>query len=159
MSIWYLISVFVHIVFAAFWIGGMLFLPLVILPGIRDNPDRIAILYKTGITFRFYGWIALLGLLITGLLNIYLRSLPFTWVFFTQSNYGIVLSYKLLLFLGVLLVSGVHDFFIGRKALDEMQSGDNSQLRLVARWSGRISLLLSLVMAFLGLLLSRGGSM
>lgn len=158
MSIGYLVLVFVHIVFAAFWIGGMLFLPLVVLPGIKNNPDRIAILYKTGITFRFYGWIALLGLLTTGLLNIYLRGLPFTWVFFSQSDYGILVSYKLVLFVCILLISGVHDFFIGRKALDEMQSGDNSQLKLVARWSGRISLLLSLVMAFLGLILSRGGS-
>lgn len=157
MSVWYLISVFVHIVFAAFWIGGMLFLPLVILPGIRQHPDRIAILYKTGLTFRFYGWIALTALVATGLLNMYLRGMPFTWAFFTQSDYGILVSYKLLIFLGILLVSGVHDFFLGRKALEEMQNSDNSQLKLLARWSGRINLLLALTMAFLGVVLSRGG--
>jgi putative copper resistance protein D len=159
MSVWYLISVFVHIVFAAFWIGGMLFLPLVILPGIRQHPDRIAILYKTGLTFRFYGWIALTALVATGLLNMYLRGMPFTWAFFTQSDYGILVSYKLLIFLGILLVSGVHDFFLGRKALEEMQNSDNSQLKLLARWSGRINLLLALAMAFLGVVLSRGGAL
>ena len=158
MSVWYLISVFVHIVFAAFWIGGMLFLPLVILPGIRQHPDRIAILYKTGLTFRFYGWIALTALVATGLMNMYLRGMPFTWAFFTQSDYGILVSYKLLIFLGILLVSGVHDFFLGRKALEEMQNSDNSQLKLLARWSGRINLLLALAMAFLGVVLSRGGA-
>lgn len=159
MSIWYLVSVFVHIVFAAFWIGGMLFLPLVILPGIKQHPDRIAILYKTGITFRFYGWIALAVLFTTGLLNMYLRGLPLSWEFFTQSSYGTLVSYKMLIFTGILLVSGTHDFFFGRKALAEMQTTDNNKLKILARWSGRINLLLAVTMAFLGVVLSRGGSL
>jgi putative copper resistance protein D len=159
MSTWYLVSVFVHIIFAAFWIGGMLFLPLVILPGIKQHPDRIAILYKTGITFRFYGWIALAVLFVTGLLNMYLRGLPFTWEFFTKSNYGTLVLYKILIFAGILLVSGTHDFLFGRKALEEMQNSDNTRLKLLARWSGRINLLLALAMAFLGVVLSRGGTL
>lgn len=159
MSIWYFSSVFLHIVFGAFWIGGMLFLPLVILPEIRQHPDRIALLYKTGLKFRFYGWIALIGLFTTGLLNMYFRGMPVTWAFFSQSDYGILVSWKLLLFLGVLLVSGTHDFLFGRKALEELQSSDNTNFKLLARWSGRINLLLTLVMAFLGVLLSRGGSL
>jgi uncharacterized membrane protein len=52
MSVWYFISVFLHIALASFWIGGMLFLPLVILPEIKQHPDRIAILYKTGLKFK-----------------------------------------------------------------------------------------------------------
>ncbi len=157
MSIWYLISVFFHIVFGAFWIGGMLFLPLVILPELKQHPDRIAILYKTGLKFRFYGWITLLGLLFTGLLNLYWRGMPFTWVFFSQSDYGRLVSWKALIFLGILLVSGTHDFLFGRKALAELQSSDNANFKLLARWSGRVNLLLALVMAFLGVVLSRGG--
>lgn len=155
---WYLISVFAHIVLAAFWIGGMLFLPLVVLPGIRQHPDRVAILYKTGITFRFYGWIALSALFATGLTNMYFRGIPFSWDFFTQSGYGRLVVYKCLLFSGILLVSAAHDFFFGKKALEEFQSGSNTRLRLLARWSGRIGLLLALVMAFLGVVLSRGGA-
>lgn len=157
MSMWYLISVFTHIILAAFWIGGMLFLPLVILPGIRQHPDRIAILYNTGISFRLYGWIVLTALLGTGLLNMYLRGLPLTWEFITQSSYGNLVGYKLLIFTTILLVSGTHDFFLGRKALEEMRNSDNQKLKLLARWSGRINLLLALIMAFLGVVLSRGG--
>ncbi|MEO7088096.1 MAG: CopD family protein [Bacteroidia bacterium] len=158
MSIWYYISVYVHVICAAFWIGGMLFLPLVVLPGIKKSPDRIAILYKTGITFRYYGWIALITLLITGLLNMYLRGLPFTWDFFEKSNYGNLVCYKILFFITIIAVSGIHDFFIGNKALEEMQKNPNPKLKYVARWSGRINLLLALVMAFLGIILSRGGN-
>lgn len=159
MSIWYLVSVFFHIVLAAFWIGGMLFLPLVILPGIKQHPDRIAILYKTGLKFRYYGWIATTALFATGLLNLYLRGLPFTWKFFTENQYGNLVIYKIFLFAGILAVSGTHDFFFGRKALEEMQTTDNSRLKTIARWSGRINLLLSLAAAFIGVVLSRGGTL
>jgi len=159
MSIWYLVSVYVHIVFAAFWIGGMLFLPLVILPGIKGHPDRIAILYNTGIKFRFFGWVSLIALFTTGLLNMYFRGLPFTFEFFMQSDYGTLLRYKLLIFTAILLVSGTHDFFFGRKALDQLQNEGTGNLKLFARWSGRVNLLLALAMAFLGVVLSRGGSL
>lgn len=158
MSIAYLVSVYLHILLGAFWIGGMLFLPLVILPGIKNHPDRIALLYKTGLQFRYYGWVALSGLFVTGLLNMYLRGLPFTWEFFTQSNYGKLVSYKLLLFTGILLVSALHDFLFGGKALEEMQTSHNSRLKNFARWSGRLNLLLALAMAFIGVILSRGGT-
>lgn len=157
MHLWYLISVFLHLTVAAFWIGGMLFLPLVLLPGLKNHPDRIGLLYKTGLAFRFYGWLAMALLVMTGLLNFVFRGLPFTWAFFLGSEYGTLLRYKLTLFLIMLLISGLHDFFFGRKALEEMQRGDNRQLKVLARWSGRINLLLSLAIAFIGVVLSRGG--
>ncbi|HNG88851.1 MAG TPA: CopD family protein, partial [Saprospiraceae bacterium] len=117
MTFGYFLSVFFHIVFASFWIGGMLFLPLVVLPGIKNHPDRIALLYKTGMAFRLFGWVALGGLVLTGVLNLYLRGLPFSWTFFAQSDYGRLLSLKLLLFLATLAAGGVHDFYFGKKAL------------------------------------------
>lgn len=157
MSIAYLISVFVHIVSASFWIGGMLFLPLVLLPSIRKHPDRILLLHKTGIKFRFYGWIALITLFITGGLNMHFRGLPFTWEFFTDSNFGELLYIKLMIFIVMLLIVGIHDFFIGEKAIEQMQDTENGKLKLIARWSGRINLLLALAVAFLGIALSRGG--
>lgn len=67
-----------------------------------------------------------------------------------------MVSYKLILFAFVLLIGGVHDFFIGEKAIKQMQNSLFGKLKLIARWSGRINLLLSLLMAFLGVLLSRG---
>lgn len=157
MSFFYLISVFIHVVCAAFWIGGMLFLPLVILPGIRQDPNRISILYKTGIRFRYYGWISLLILVITGLLNMHLRGLPFTLEFFTKNNYGILVSYKAFLFMVILLISGLHDFFIGKKAIEEMELKKDDKIKTIARWSGRINLFIALVMAFIGVALVRGG--
>jgi len=157
MYTWYLISVFIHLIFAALWIGGMLFLPLVLLPSIKNHPDRIALLYKTGVQFRWYGWATMVVLALTGLSNLALRGVPLTRDFLLKSEYGKLLQYKLSLFFLLLLISGLHDFLFGRKALEEMQQGDNRQLKMFARWSGRLNLLLSLAIAFIGVVLSRGG--
>ena len=155
MSNWYYLSVWLHIVAGAFWIGGMLFLPLVLLPGIKNHPDRKNLLMATGLKFRFYGYIMLSILLLTGLLNIYFRGVPFSFKFFTENHWGSLVSLKVVLFLSMIMISLFHDMFVGRKAVEQM--GNNKQLKLIASWTGRILLLISLVMAYIGVLLSRGG--
>ncbi len=157
MSTVYLISVFIHVICAAFWIGGMLFIPLILVPGIKQQPNRILLLYKTGIKFRFYGWISIIILFITGFLNMYFRGLPFTLDFFTNSNYGKLLGIKLGLFVLMLLIAGIHDFYYGIKSINEMQQTSNHKYKLMARWTGMLNLLLALAIAFLGIALSRGG--
>ena len=133
----------------------MLFLPLVLLPGIKNHPDRRNLLMATGLKFRFYGYIVLALMLITGLLNIYFRSINFSWQFFTESWYGRLVSLKLLLFVLMILVSLFHDLFVGRKAIEQMQH--NKNIKLIASWTGRILLLIALAMAYIGVLISRGG--
>jgi copper resistance protein D len=155
MNTWYYISVWLHIVAGAFWIGGMLFLPLILLPGVKDHPDRKNLLMATGLKFRFYGYIMLGLLLCTGLLNIYFRGIPFSWEFFTENRWGKWVSLKIILFISILLVSFIHDAFVGRRAIN--QTADNKNFKLIARWTGRILLLISLLMAYIGVLLSRGG--
>lgn len=157
MATAYVISVFLHIVFAAFWIGGMLFLPLVLLPTIINANNRVSLLHKTGIKFRFYGWIALIGLLVTGVYNIYAKGLPFSWEFLSENSYGQLLGIKLIVFALMLIIGAIHDFYFGNKAIEEMNQTNKSTLKNIARWSGRINLLLALVIAFLGVAISRGG--
>ena len=157
MTTYYLISVFVHVICAAFWIGGMLFIPLVLVPGIKQQPNRVLLLHKTGIKFRFYGWLSVMVLIITGVLNIHFRGLPFTIDFFTSTSYGKLLTIKLVLFVVMLLVGGIHDFYIGMKSIDEMQQTAGNRFKMLARWTGMLNLLLALVIAFLGIAISRGG--
>ncbi len=156
MSIWYILSVYLHIIAAAFWIGGMLYLPLVLLPNIKNHPDRILLLYKTGMKFRFYGWIVIVLLLLTGIGNLYFKGIPLELSFFTNNDYGKTVSYKVILFVIMLLISGVHDFYIGNKALEDLQQNQNPKFKMIARWTGRLNLLLALIIAFLGVSLSRG---
>lgn len=157
MSSFYYISVWLHIICAAFWIGGMLFLPLVLLPGIKNNPERRQVLMLTGLKFRFYGYIVLTILLLTGILNMYFRGIIFSWDFFTTSHYGKLVIVKVILFLSILLVSIIHDLFVGRKAVANINEEYSKKMKLVARWTGRILLLISLTMAYLGVVISRGG--
>ena len=156
MSPSYYISVWLHIIGAAFWIGGMLFLPLVLLPGIKDHPDRKKLLITTGLKFRFYGYIVLALMFITGLLNIYFRGLTFSIQFFLESRYGSLVSLKILLFITMIIISIFHDLLFGRKAVEE-QLMDDPTLKLIARWTGRLLLLISIIMAYIGVVISRGG--
>ena len=135
----------------------MLFIPLVLVPGIKQQPNRVLLLHKTGIKFRFYGWFSVMVLLTTGVLNIHFRGLPFTIDFFINTNYGKLLTIKLVLFVVMLLVGGIHDFYIGMKSIDEMQQTSGNRFKMLARWTGMLNLLLALVIAFLGIAISREG--
>jgi len=154
MSTGYYISVWLHVVGAAFWIGGMLFLPLVLLPGIQKHPDRLNLLMATGLKFRFYGYIVLAIMMITGLLNIYLRGIRFSLDFFIMTRYGQLVELKIILFVLMITISLMHDLLVGRKAIEQME---NQKIKLIARWTGRILLFIALVMAYIGVIISRGG--
>lgn len=156
MSPSYYISVWVHIIGAAFWIGGMLFLPLVLLPGIKDHPDRKKILLVTGLKFRYYGYFVLAIMLVTGLLSVHYRGIGFSWSFFFESKYGGLVSLKILLFITMIILSIFHDLVFGRKAIEE-QLIDDPVLKLITRWTGRLLLLISIILAYIGVILSRSG--
>lgn len=156
MNSWYIFSVFFHVVLASFWIGGMLFLPLVLLPGIKQHPDRINLLFTTGIRFRKVGWITLILLLITGISNYTFRGLPIEWDFIIHSTYGHLLLIKLVLFAGMLITGAIHDFHIGQKALTIVNGVSDPKMKKLAQWTGRINLLFALAIAFIGVALSRG---
>lgn len=154
MNTLYHISVWLHVIGVSFWIGGMLFLPLILLPAIKNNLDRANLLMATGLRFRFFGYIVLSLLLVTGIANIFLRGIDVSWKFFVVSRYGKLVLTKFLLFLSILAVSLWHDAHARRRLLSEEE---NRKFKIVARWSGRILLFVSLTMAFIGVVLSRGG--
>jgi len=154
MTSWYYISVWLHIVGAAFWIGGMLFLPFVLLPGIKNHPDRKNLLLATGLKFRFFGYIVLAIIFVTGILNICLRGISFSLNFFIQTRYGQLVELKIILFVLMLMISLLHDLLVGKKAIEQMES---KSIKLIARWTGRLLLLIALIMAYIGVIISRGG--
>jgi len=154
VNTWYYISVWLHIVAAAFWIGGMLFLPLILLPGIKNNPERRNLLMSTGLKFRFYGYIVLAIMFVTGLFNIYLRGISFSLDFFIKTRYGQLVELKIILFVLMLMISLMHDLIVGRKAIEQME---NQNIKWIARWTGRILLFIALIMAYIGVIIARGG--
>ncbi len=162
----YVWSVVVHILAAMMWVGGMLFLVLVLMPALRlieDDRLRAKLIRVTGMRFRLVGWACLAVLLVTGYVNLAARGLggeilatPEFWA----TGYGRTLGWKLLLFIAVLSLSATHDFMIGPRAgaLQRRDPGgrEAQRMRFMAVWFGRFNLLLSLIIVIVGVLLVRG---
>jgi len=133
----------------------------VLLPVIKDNPQRLELLHKTGLQFRSVGWLALLMLGTTGVTNMLTKGIPFKWGYLTSCSYGRLLLMKMGVFTLILLLSAIHDFYIGTKATTLSMGIENDEaagkIRTMARWSGRVNLLLALIVLFLGVALARGG--
>ena len=161
----YLLSVWLHIVAAAIWIGGMAFLALVIVPTLRRPEYRdnaMALISQSGKRFRWVGWICLSLLLITGICNLVFRGFGWGDIWdgsLFEGGFGQTLSLKLCLVAVILALSLVHDFIIGPRATTIGQSDPGSshatRLRRQASWFGRTNFLLALSVIVLGVLLIR----
>jgi putative copper export protein len=167
VSVLYLASVWLHIIGAALWLGGMLLLVLVVVPVLRERTFRDvapALVDETGTRFRAVGWVALALLVATGLLNVAVRGIgrsALTDPGFWQSAFGRLLALKLLVVAGILAVSMLHDFAVGPAATARWRqhpaASESQRLRRRAAWLGRLNLLLGLVAVALGVMLVRGG--
>ena len=154
MSSGYYITVWLHIIGGTFWIGGLLFLPLVLLPGIKDHPDRKKLLLSIGSKFRVYGYIVLGIVFITGLLSIYFKGITFSSQSFTETRYGALVTLKIILFVTMMMLSLFHDLLVDKKAGTQIPGDQN--LKMIAKWTGPVLLLFSLVIAFIGVMISSG---
>ena len=167
MHSFYLLSVWLHILAAIVWIGGMVFLGAVLVPILRRDAFkhiRMPMLYATALRFRWVGWVTLGLLVVTGILNVGLRGYDWKALFtasFWQSSWGTTLGWKLVLVTIVLAISGVHDFYLGPRTMHVLENDPDSpnaeRLRRWSSWMGRLTLVLSLVILGFAVLLVRGG--
>lgn len=163
---WYFLSVFVHVLSAITWIGGMLFIVMVMVPLLRSpdfRPHATRVLHSTGKKFKRIGWVCLWLLLLTGYINAGARwgfSVIMTGAFWATAYPGKVLLHKLSIYVVVLILSYVHDFHIGPKAVAAMREAADApgtlKLRKAASWMGRLNLLLALAILWQALRLVRG---
>lgn len=74
----YEISVWIHILMAAIWVGGLIYTAAIAVPFAvsRGGEERQRILRGLGRRFRRIGWAAIIVLIITGLGNLLLRPSP-----------------------------------------------------------------------------------
>jgi uncharacterized membrane protein len=140
-----LVILWLHVLAAITWIGGMLFIALVLVPVTRRLEDptvRTRLVQETGRRFRTVGWIALTVLVVTGLLNLWshpdLLSSP-------------RLHWKLGLVGLALILSAFHDFVLGPRA---GAPGADPSARVRASWVARVNVLVVLVVVLLGLSLA-----
>lgn len=114
----YTLSVFLHIVSACLWLGGMLFLILVFIPGIKNHPDKVNIIAKVSLKFRTAGVVALVILLITGIIQLDYRGAQWTLYYFTHTQFGKIAGLKILVFAGIISISVIHDYYLGNRAIE-----------------------------------------
>jgi uncharacterized membrane protein len=152
--------VVLHILAAVTWIGGMIFLSLVLAPLVRGRkaaPEFMALFRSAALRFRPIVWVALAVLLATGPMLLSLRgvqvSSPTSWT-------GIV-TVKLMLVALLLLLTLLHDLIFGPQvsrvsAIPNSQRTAGEQVVFkTARWLPRLSLLIGLAVMIAATMLAR----
>lgn len=162
----YFVSVYIHILSAIFWIGGMMFTVAVLVPISRHKiieSNRGTFFKIVGEKFSRISWILFLILIITGITNLTTRGFELTHLLsaeFWQGGFGHYLGTKLLIFAVVLIISGTHDFYFGPKAAQLMDSDPDSPqthtFRKITSWLGRINLLFGLMILYYAIRVVRG---
>lgn len=149
-----------HLLAAVTWIGGMIFLSLVLAPLVRGRkaaPEFMALFRSAALRFRPIVWIAIAVLLVTGPMLLSMRGIhvssPTSWT-------GIV-TVKLMLVALLLLLTLLHDLVFGPQ-VSRVSAIPNSQRtareRVVfktARWLPRLSLLIGLAVVIAATMLAR----
>lgn len=156
--------IWIHLIFSSIWVGGSIFLGIVLAPLLKKTiPDlnkRISFMVTVGRRFNLLAGPSLLILIITGIYNA--RSfLPDPSVLF-DSFYGYVLLSKIILVCITLLIYIIHILILNKKVEVKILEGkvpDSyfKDLRNKIILLGRITVGLSIGILFLAALLNRGG--
>ncbi len=172
----YQILVYVHVLAALFWLGGMFFLAAVGAPALRSLESaqlRARLFHALGVRFRRSAWVAIVVLVVTGIWILHQRGVlrwavmgdPVWW----GTPWGRALFWKLVTVILMVSLSAVHDFVLGpraSRAAGVSEEGERSPPRDVApaaRSRRRTALLaratgvLGLILVYWATRLARGG--
>ena len=154
------VLVWLHLLAAVVWIGGMVFLSLVLVPILKQEPFaslRGALIRAAALRFRFVVWVAISVLLMTGPLLALNRGLPLA----DPAAWPSVLAVKMTLVAFLLALTVAHDFWLGPRLSLILKKPDASrsdyERRLVAwaSWLPRLSLLIALAVLAAAVVLAR----
>jgi putative copper resistance protein D len=150
--------VWFHVLAAISWIGGTIFLSVVLVPVLKTAPfaSQRALLFRTiARRFRVVVWGGIAVLLFTGPLLLHQRGIPIT----DPSVWPVVLAAKLELVTILLLLTLTHDLIIGPRVWriaqipTESRSRFDQTLVVWSPWIARFSLLLALAVLFAAVML------
>lgn len=154
------IFVALHVLAAVTWIGGMIFLSLVLAPLVRSRkaaPEFMALFRSAALRFRPLVWIAMVILVSTGPMLLSRRGIHVT----DPASWPGIVTVKLALVSLLLFLTLLHDLLLGPRvsrvsAIPESQrtSGDQMVFK-TARWLPRVSLLLALGVLIAAAVLAR----
>lgn len=141
----YLVSVWLHVLAAMAWVGGMIVFVSVLLPFYRAQAESVksAFLADYGRRFRTLTWICLAILVLTGTVNLWargVRAADFVRPEWLKSTFGHLVVLKLSLIAAAVTISALHEC---------------ATTRFRARWLGRLTLLAALAIVWVAVLLVR----
>ena len=145
---------------AVSWIGGSIFLSVVLVPVLRREPfasQKSVLIRTTALRFRVVVWGAIATLLLTGPLLLHERGIPIM----NPTGWPMVLSVKLGLVAILLLFTVTHDLIIGPRVgrilqipAESRTSSDHAMV-IWSPWIARCSLVLTLAVLLAAIMLVR----
>lgn len=164
------IFVVLHIFAAIVWVGGAMFLALVLVPVSRGVQPPVAgrqFLRLAATRFRGVAWVLLATLVVTGIIVMEGRDIGFSrWddPGFFATETGRTLLIKMALVLVLLALSAIHDYVLGPRVTALMDAAAPGQppgmqaVRLRKRliMLARLNMLVALAIVVLGIMLVRG---
>ncbi len=155
-----IVLVWLHLLAAVTWIGGSLFLSLVLVPVLKAEAfaaQRGALFKTVAGRFRKMVWASILLLVVTGL-PLLARRVDSLLV---PSGWPLVLTVKLALVALLVGMTALHDFWIGPKvgrwmrAPQESRTQGETRMVRLAPWIARLGLGLALLVLLLAAALVR----
>ena len=182
----YQAAVFIHLAAAIIWIGGSLFLALVLIPVMRrlasaspaSAPGTVAatmpaapvpppagLLEAMARRFRIISWVCILLLVASGLYLLPTRyGIGFAEFFSLGGHFVGTLQVKVALVAIVIWLSFIHDFILGpyvNRLAQAMQQGQEPHprlpmLRKLVIWTARVNLALTILIVAVAVTMTRG---
>jgi len=157
------ILTWIHLVAAAIWVGGSIFIGIVFSPILKtittSMEERIQIMIKVGKRFNKIAVPSLIILMITGLYNSHLLlSKPDLLM---ATSYGVFLTVKIILVIALVITYAVHVRVIRKEVEDQIMSKQMpikqiQKLRKKIIILGEITVVLSITILFFAALLDVG---
>ena len=163
MAIEQVILTWIHLVAAAIWVGGSIFIGIVFSPILKtittSMEERIQLMIKVGKRFNKIAVPSLIILMITGLYNSHLLlSKPDLLL---ATSYGIFLTVKIILVIALVITFAIHVRIIRKEVEEQIMSKQMplkqiQQLRKKIIILGEITVVLSITILFFAALLDDG---
>ncbi|MDQ3868126.1 MAG: CopD family protein [Thermoproteota archaeon] len=154
----------VHLVTASIWVGGSIFLGIVLAPMLKSITgtleERIALMIKIGRRFNKIAMPSLAILIITGIYNSHVFLQEPSLLF--RTNYGIILLFKIILVIATIITYIIHIRTLNSETEKTLSGGYAETMYVQSIRSkiillGRITVILSVAILLLAAILDSGG--
>jgi copper resistance protein D len=153
-----------HLVAASIWVGGSIFLGIVLAPMLKSITgtleERIALMIKIGRRFNKIAIPSFVILIITGIYNsrVFLQEPGLLF----ETNYGIILLFKIILVIATLITYIIHIRILNAETEKTLSGGYAEtiyvqSIRSKIIYLGRITVILSVAILLLAAMLDNGG--